>query len=60
MIENIYKNPEVAYLLAEPSDDVIVTDEGLIATHVEISDQLRADLKQLGVVIVEEEQVICG
>lgn len=60
MIENIYKNPVVGELLSDPSDDVVITDEGLICTHMELTDEMITDLAVLGIMIEEAEQVFCG
>jgi len=60
MIIDVYENPEVAVMLGTPSDDVIITDEGIIATHGEIDEQMKAEFERLGVRIEEETTVLCG
>jgi hypothetical protein len=60
MIKDVYKNPEVAKLLGDPSDDVIITDEGLICSHVELDEDQVAELKKLGITIEDKSKEICG
>lgn len=59
--DNIYRVKEIETLMKEsPSDDVVITDDGLMVSHDGLTTEVVAELARLGVKIEEADHAFCG